>query len=672
MNIKITYDWLLEYLETDADPYELQKYLSLAGPSVERVEKIGDDHVLDIEITSNRVDAASVFGIAQEAQAILPEFGKQAKLKFNPLQLYSFKRHPELDSKHDSRSGSRMTLHVQIRNSKLCPRFTAVVLSNALIEPAPRLIRHRLQLCGIKSINNVIDISNYLMLSLGQPTHVFDYDKIGKQTMILRESKRGEKITTLDGKTLTLPGGDIIIEDGNKQLIDLCGIMGGLNSSVSDKTTKIVLFVQTYSKQEIRRTSMLTGQRTVAATYFEKGPDEARVEPTLVYGVELLEKYAGAKIASQLYDLYPHPYRPIGINLSLTDIESRIGVEFDHKQVVKILTNLGFGIKTTVNNFMISVPSWRKDDISIKEDLIEEVARIYGYQRLPVNLPPSAQVKHSAEMDKLFGLQQQIKYFLKHLGLNEVLNYSIVSEEMLTNMNLNLKNHLKLTNPISEELTYMRTSLIPSLVKNVKDNQGKKNNLKLFEVAKVYYPQAHDLPKEIYKLGIITNSSFLDIKGIAEALLAELHIDNYETTQAKAHLFSKQEFVDYSLNGEVIGSVGKLSAEFQYRIGLKSAVFLASFDLLALLEYSRLISRYRPLNPYAVIKLDLTLAIKVYVDFVRNARAASKYLQKIELINVFKAKKTMRLYFSSNNRNLTEKEALAELEKIIKVTSRSK
>ncbi len=213
MNIRITYNWLLDYLDTNADPYEIQKYLSLCGPSIERVEKVDDDYVFDIEITSNRVDSASVFGIALEAQAILPQFGKKAILRENPLKKYRFDLLPS--------NQAVAPLKINITDAVLCPRFTTIVL-DVQVKDSPDLIKKRLQLCNIKSINNVIDISNYLMLSLGQPTHVFDYDKIEKQTMILRRSRKGEQIITLDKKLIVLPGDDIVIEDGARRLIDLC------------------------------------------------------------------------------------------------------------------------------------------------------------------------------------------------------------------------------------------------------------------------------------------------------------------------------------------------------------------------------------------------------------------------------------------------------------------
>jgi len=255
MNIKITYHWLLDFLETDASPFEIQKYLSLAGPSIERVEKVENDYVFDIEIISNRIDTASAFGVAKEAEAILPFFGKKAKLKSNPFEEYKFSKIIKEQREND------YELNISIKENNLCSRFSAIILDNVKIGPSPSFIQERLKAAGVKIINNVVDISNYLMLTLGQPTHIFDFDKIansdGKSaTMIMRQSRKEEKMITLDEKEVNLPGEDIVIEDGRGRLIDLCGIMGGLNSCVSNNTKRIILFVQTYNKQKVRKTVM--------------------------------------------------------------------------------------------------------------------------------------------------------------------------------------------------------------------------------------------------------------------------------------------------------------------------------------------------------------------------------------------------------------------------------
>lgn len=624
MNIKITYNWLLDYLETDANPYELQKYLSLSGPSIEKVEKVADDYVFDIEIISNRIDTASVIGIAQEAVAILPLFGKKAKFKINPFEKYQFKNLKIKNEKYD--------LKVKIEKDNLCSRFSAIVIEDVKIGTSPSFIQKRLQAAGIKVINNVVDISNYLMMTFGQPVHTFDFDEIKKRTMIMREARKGEKIVTLDGKEVVLPGGDIVIEDGQKRLIDLCGIMGGLNSSVTDKTKNVLLFVQTYNKEKIRKTTMTTGVRTVAATFFEKGLDEERVEPTLVFGVELLEKYAFGKTASKVFDIFKNPYKEKQIKTSYSFFERKIGIKIDKKTIKKILLNLGFKVEEKEDNLIVRVPFYRKYDISIPEDLVEEVARVYGYNNLPNYLSPAVFVSQPESYEKFFNLSLKIKYFLKHLGLNEVINYSMISKKMIEDWRDDPKNYLRLSNTISEEIEYMRQSLLPSLFKNIKDNQGKKEVLRFFEIAKIYHPRKNDLPEEKYKLAIAVNTDYFDLKGIVEALLKELNID-----------------------------------DFDFQIKEKQGVFMVEVDFEELIKNYRLIALYKPISPYAVIKLDKTFDLSEslkYLD-IKEKVLKSKLVQKLEVVSLYKNKLTLRFYFSDSTKNLTEDEAKKELERII-------
>lgn len=622
MNIRITHQWLQDYLATDASPYEIQKYLSLSGPSIEKVEQSKNDFIYDIEIISNRIDTASVIGIAQEAIAILPRFGKKAKLTVNPFEKYQIS-----NLKHSHKEN----LKVLIDQPNLCSRFTAIILDKVKISSSPEFIKHRLQSAGIKVINNVVDISNYLMITLGQPVHIFDFDQIKGQLMIVREAQKGEKIITLDKNEVTLTGGDIVIEDKEGRLIDLCGIMGGLNSSVTNKTKRILLFVQTYNKEKIRRTVMTTGVRTIAATYFEKGLDEERVEPTLVYGIELLKEYAQAEPVSQVYDIYPNPYIPKKISTTFDFINQKIGLAIDKKIVLSILSDLNFKPRIKGEELTIEVPFYRKYDISLPEDVVEEVARIYGYDNLPNRLSPPAIVFQPEEYDQLFNLSIKIKYFLKHLGLNEAINYSMISKEMIEEWGLDLKNHLKIKNTISKEIEYLRTTLLPSLYKNIRDNQGKKEVLKFFEIAKVYHPKNDDLPDENYRLGIAVNTDYYDLKGIVEALIGELNIE--------------------TLNFEIIE---------------KNGIYLVEIDLKNLVKNYHLLPKYHSINPYAVIKLDKTFILSKELTFekILNQAKLSPLFQKLEVIDLYKNRLTLRFYFSSKQRNINEEEAKKELEKI--------
>jgi phenylalanyl-tRNA synthetase beta chain len=663
MNLKITNNWLKEYLDTDADPNELQKYLSLSGPSVERVEKTGNDYVYDIEVTSNRVDMASVFGISLEAQAILPQFGKKARSKKNPLEEYKFTCLvlPDKESAE---------LTIKITNHEFCPRFAAVVVEGT-VGDSPDFIRQRLTLSGIKSISNIVDISNYLMLDLGQPVHMFDYDKITGKKLVLRESLKDEEITTLDGKKIILPGGDIVIEDGSGRLIDLCGIMGGLNSSVDAQTKRVILFVQTYDKKRIRRSSMKTGQRTVAATYFEKGLDPERVEPTLVYGIKLLEKYAKGKIISPLYDIYPEPYKQKVIGVSQYDIDRIIGVSIDKEKVTSILTNLGFQVETRKENglthYQVLIPSFRSADIKIKEDIIEEIARIYGYYNLPNNIQPCAYTKQPQELGNLFDCQERIKYHLKDIGIHEVINYSMVSDHLIETLKLEKKDHLMIANTLSEEIKYMRRSLLPSLVKNIRDNQGKKEVLKFFEIAKVYLPKNNDLPNEVYRLGLAVNTDFFDLKGIIESVLDELNINNYHVRKSKHRLMTEGVGAEVVFKEKVIGVFGQLKPVFQLVLGINKEIFIAEFDFHALSQLARTVPVYTPTNPYAIIKLDLTVKLRPDMSFEKIRQVAfqsSALVKNIEVVDIHKDNLTLRFYFTSLEKNITEEEAKKELNHI--------
>jgi len=631
MNIKLTYNWILDFLETDANPFEIQKYLSLAGPSIERVEKFEDDYVFDIEIISNRIDTASAFGIVQEASAILPFFGKKVKIKNNPFETFKFSRIQKLKLTTDYK------LNVLIKENDLCSRFTAIVLDNIEIKPSPDFIQKRLKAAGIKVINNVVDISNYLMLTLGQPTHTFDFDRIANvdkksATMIMRAAKKGEKIFTLDGNEVKLPGSDIVIEDGKGRLIDLCGIIGGENSCVTEKTKTIILFVQTYNKQKIRKTTMTTGVRTLAASYFEKGLDEERVETALVFGVKLLEKYASAKIASQIYDFYQTPYQKKEVKTTFSFFEKIMGVKISKKTILQILNSLGFKTKVDNEKIKVLVPHFRKYDINIPEDLIEEVARIYGYNNLPNNFSPPAKILQPKEFEKVFQIIFKIKHFLKHLGLNEVINYSMISKKMIEEWGLEKDNPFKIKNSISKEIEYLRTSLLPSLYKNIKDNEGKKDVFKFFEIAKVYLPRPNDLPIEEYRLAVAVNTDFFDLKGILEALFLELNIDAFELP----------------------------------KIIKKNNVFLTEINLSFLIENYKLLPKFKQINPYAVIKLDKTFTLSKNLTFakIKEKSFQSSYLDKIEVLSLFKNNLTLRFYYSAKDRNLTEEEAKKELKKV--------
>ncbi len=655
MNIKITHNWLLEYLDTDATPQELQKYLSLCGPSIEKISKVGDDYVYDIEITSNRIDMASVMGIAREASAILPRFGKKALFKHKQFSIPKLKE-------------NNLKLVIEDKNG-LTNRILAVILDGVRLTDSPTFIKERLEMAGIRSLNNLVDITNYVMLEIGHPTHVFDYDRIKTAKFVFRKAKAGEKLTTLDGKTFTLKGNEVVIDDGTGRIVDLPSIMGTYNSVVTGMTKRIIFFIDNLDPVLVRKASMSHGIRTVAATYNEKSPDRELAHSALVRALELLEEYASPQSMSKIIDIYPHPKKPKHISVSPNFITSRIGISLSENVMTTILQNLGFKVKTSDHSLHVTVPSWRSDDVKIPEDIIEEVARIYGYYNLPDDLQPMVFIKQPKEIELMLELQSKIKYFLKHIGLHEVMNYSMISKDLIEKAQVEIKEHLKLKNTISEEIEYMRSHLLPSLFMNIKQNEGKAETLKFFEIAKTYKKRVNDLPDERYKLGIVVNTTCSDLKGIVDAILEELHVTDFEAVKTDYPYMSKQLQGEIFKEKDWIVKYGEFSQLQRNRYGIKNDVYVAIFDLESIVKYYKPMGQYVPINPFAEVKLDLTIESdpkKLFVELQKKAMATSPLLQKIELVDTYKNKLNLRFYFSSPKKNITEEEAKKELENIKK------
>jgi len=536
MNIKIPYSLLKNYLKTRATPQKIAECLTLCGPSVDRIIKTKTDIVFDIEIITNRIDTASAFGLAREAVAILPQFGIQAELINNPYQLNG--RVPKMTTKE-------LPLKVQILDQSLVPRFTTIILNHLKVNPSPKNIQQLLLAAEIRPINNLVDITNYLTLSLGQPCHIFDYHKIKNHTLKLRASKKGETVTTLDHKTHSLPGNDIVIEDGSGRLVDLCGIMGGKNSEVDENTTAAILFVQTYNPLKIRQTSLATQERSLAAQICEKQPDPELVLPTLITGIKLLQQTAKAKVASPLIDIYPNPAKRKILTIPLAKIDQIAGINIPPKTTTAILKSLGFQPKIQNLKLTCSIPTWRLHDIAIAEDIIEEIIRIYGYFKLSDQFPSASIPKTDVDI-KLYW-EYQTKIILTHLGFTEIYHNSLISKSILEKSTLPLEHSIGLKNPLSQDYQYLRRSLIPSLLNTLSVNQGRLElPLKIFELSNIYlenFPQ----PEEKPILALATQGEdFLKTKGDLEALLHYLKISSLKFIPSKNNstLFVKSKMAE--------------------------------------------------------------------------------------------------------------------------------
>jgi len=655
MNIFILDSWLKEHLQTKATPKQIGEYLSLCSQSVEKITKVGDDWLYEIEITTNRPDCLSVYGIARELSVILPRFGIPTKLK-------------SLDINQEIKTTDKkaLPLEVKIKDSSLCPRFTALIFDKVVVKPSPKTIQTRLEKSDIRTLNNVVDISNYLMLELGQPMHTFDYDKIKGHKMILRESAGGEKITTLDGQIRPLPDGTIIIEDGEGRIIDLCGIMGGKNSEVDEKTKRVLLFVQTYDPVRIRQTCQRLSFRTEAASRFEKGVDPEGVMLAMNKAVQMFEKNCEAKVASQLIDIYPHPPHEKIVKLDIGLVNKIMGVEINQKEIINILQSLGFMIKVDGDSSITAVvPHWRDDDISIPEDLIEEIARIYGYHRLPTSLPSLAMIpQNKIDFSKW---ETKVKSALKFWGFTETINYSMVSEAVLKDFEIKPEDCLKIANPLSEEWIFLRPSLVPSLLQVASLN--KKEKIKIFELANVYLFQSeNELPEENLMLtGLVIGENFTKIKGIVKSLLEELGIKDFEIKPYQLQKTFYGKIFHPSRRAEIIFKDNSLGIFGQLK---KEKVFVFDLDFIQIVKEANEMKKYQPIPKYPPIIEDLSFIIpeKTYVGEIMKAiKTTSLIIQSVELIDSYEQTRTFRITYQDPSKTLTAEEVEKLRKQIIKI-----
>ena len=620
MNILVPHSWLKDYIKTDAKPAEIAKALSLHAFSVETLRQAQgkkDELVYEIEITPNRGDALSVLGIARELKALLPRLGFKAEWS-EPKSDFG------LPLKSDFKDQDELKVTVRINDKTLVPRFSAIVLDNIQIKDSPDFIKQRLEAVGQRALNNIIDITNYLMFDKGQPMHAFDYDKILGAKMIVRESRQGEKVITLDGAERVLPAGVIVIEDGEGRLIDLCGIMGAKNSEVDTNTKRVLLFVQVYDPVRIRKSSMALGHRTEAALRFEKGIDFEGVLPALWEATDLMKQYAGAKEASRLVDILNVKYETKKVLVDYEKINLVAGVKITKKEVNEILQGLGFKI----DGQKAKVPSWRYDDIDLAEDLAEEVIRFYGYYKLPNKLL-TGDLPKSADQ-KLFWLEDAVKNFLKHQGFFECYTNSATNEKLAGG------GALKIANPLTEEFKYFRTSLLPQLLEVTEKNVGYSDKIKVFELANIYLSSKNELPVQPLKLGLVARGmDFLEFKGVIEALQKEMGV---------------KDSVDFEIQEP---GDGVLAAELDFEELIKKAVTIKA---------------YQPLCSFNSIKEDLTFVIPLdeitYPQIEKIILESDSRILKLNFKGIYKNFLTLAIEYLDMVRQISSQQS-AEIRKKI-------
>ena len=624
MDIIISDKWLREYLETKATPQKISECVSLCGPSIERLERIGDDYLYHAEITTNRIDSIGVYGFAREVSAILPRFNIKAKLK--PYKLNrNFKTLDKLP----------FTI---ISDEKLVGRTMGVVLTNIKNWKTPDWMQKRLDASGVRSLNAVVDITNYVMLETGHPCHAFDYDKIKDKKFIVRESIKGEKITTFDGKTYTLTGGDIVFDNGSGDIIDLPGIMGTKNSVVDLDTKRVFFFIDNNNPSRIRKTSMELGIRTLAASINEKGVDPELGEWAILRGIELYQDICKADVASKVFDIYPKPYKTKFIRINKTSIDRLLGVIISKSDISGFLSALGFKSGWVGDILTASVPSFRANDVGIPEDLIEEIARIYGYHNIPNKLMDGALPASSDQ--SIFNLEWFIKNILKALGGTEVYTLSLVPGTFKKNIK-----PLKIKNPLGTDTEYLRTDLVQSLTEALKGNRGNYEKLFIFEIANIYLPVVKNLPDEKMILGMCFDGyKYVEVKGVLETLIGnELHID-IEMSADKIN-----DTILIRADDTVLG----------YLRGQEDGIYTSELDIGKLVKQFREFRSFIPIpkNPPQIEDLTIKIPSGTEVgNVMRIIKSSDEQVSEIEFKDRFKDSYTFRISYQNINKTLNDSE----------------
>ncbi|MCF6158683.1 MAG: phenylalanine--tRNA ligase subunit beta [wastewater metagenome] len=585
--MKISYNWLKEYAYFYLSPQELADKLTNAGLVVADIKPKEDDFFLEIEITSNRPDCLGMIGIAREVTAAVG----------GSLHL------PDTDFETGNTDITNLVT-VSVEDPLLCPRYTARVVRNVTVRPSPEWLQKRLLCIGLRPVNNIVDITNYVMFETGQPLHAFDLDKVPDRRVVVRKASNGEKITTINGAQRVLFHTMLVVADSKKP-IAVAGIMGGKETEVSESTRDILLECAHFEPRQVRRTSKELGITSDSSYRFERGTDLEGVEFASKRAAKLMKDLADGEIAGEVVDIRSRKCKEKMITLRVDRLHTVLGVEIKRDVASDILRRLQFTIAREVNNFIdVTVPSFRRD-IDREIDLIEEIARVYGYNNIPtktsIHIRSSGKTKYEIAEDC-------IRQCLTGLGFYEIKTYSIVDTSSLQSMHLwSDKEPIDIANPLRQEESRLRMCLLPNLinVKRYNANYGVER-VRIFEIARVYLA-GDTLPHEKTCLSVITDADFYSLKGILELLLQQLGIPSKgEWTPFKEpKLFKDERAAQVFLDGRVLGYLGEASKELEF----KTQTSLLELDVDLLIESANFTKKYQVISQYPSVIRDLAIII---------------------------------------------------------------
>ncbi len=638
-----SYNWLQKYIEEELPPVEeLSKKLSLRSFEVEAYKQFGDDFVLEVEITPNRAgDCASHLGLARECAAI---YGLTLKM-------------PE--SEPDRAVQEKDFLEIDVKDKAACPRYSACVLEEVEVKESPEWLKKSLISCGLQPINNVVDIANYVMLETGQPLHAFDLDKLEGGKIIVRRAKEGEEMVTLDNQKVELHSEMLVIADAMKP-VALAGIKGGQGPEVEQGTKRVVLESANFNPVLVRNTSQQLKIKTDASWRFEHGLDPNMTEQGLNRAALLIQELASAKAVSQIIDCYPQPVAHSVVGLKTEDVKSLLGIEVPKEEITRILSVLGFGVEDGEDKQLkVKVPTWRKD-VSIKEDLIEEVGRIYGYEKIDSRLPRAQILPPPRNLDVFW--EESAKDTLQEAGFTEVYNYSFISQNQADLFGFEKDELVRVANPLSRKYKYLCPSLICNLADNIRDNLKYYKSAYIFELGSIFTVQQQGVKEQKNLAGVLARAEpsralkkiyknkeqelFFEAKGALEELFSNMLIldlwyDDVEPTpeQSKAQIWDLKRSAEIKFRENEIGFIGFLSEGVKKAMKIKQEVVAFQLDFEKLRNYASEEHEFETISPYPVATRDLAVLVPrgVKIAEVLNAinRAGGEIVRDVDLFDIY-------------------------------------
>jgi phenylalanyl-tRNA synthetase beta chain len=635
-----------------------------------------EDWILEITLTPNRIDCASILGIAREIGALIRKKTTIPEIQFEESDIVI-----------------EDLAEVTVLDTTGCPRYTAGLVDQVKIGPSPFWMRYRLHVSGIRSINNVVDITNYVLMELGQPLHAFDYHRLGDRKIVVKRAENGQTFTTLDEQTRDLDDQTLMICDG-KRAVAIAGIMGGLNSEITEDSATVLIESACFNPTMIRRSSKKLSLSTEASYRFERGIDIEGTDLALRRSLKLIKQLAGGNIARGIIDCYPKPWSPPQITLRADKANEILGTNIDIKTMKEHLSSLRMAVnKIDQNRIKVSPPSFRVD-ITREADLIEEIARLTGYDNIPVTLPP---IRPTEEDSTGLLLRDRIKNMLVGMGFTETITYSFISPKSAdilgAEQNSTLRSYVKLLNPLSQDQSVMRTSLIPGLISTMRLNVLRgQNDLRIFEWGKIYIKGKDELPQEKQVLAILITgmgssqewyqerreADFFDIKGVTQNILEELGIDKAEHKgNNPKEGFDPNEYARIFSSGFEIGGIGKVSRNVMDGYELEKKAYIAEIYIEDLIPLISWVKKFTSLAKFPSVRRDISIILNRSIEsalLINIVKEIGKDLvESVKLFDVYQGKQilpqekalALGINYRSKERTLTDDEVNTIHEEVI-------